>query len=208
MADIKAEIKREGNDFEPEGWDWRYYFEKAKKHKYDMDENEIRPYLELNNVRDGAFYMAKRLYGITFRPLEYMPKPHPEAQVFECIDKDGKPLGILYFDFFPRASKSGGAWCGEYCNFTKPSAGEPALLSPDEATTLFHEFGHGLHSLFCDVHYTGVSGVPRDFVELPSQIDEHFTFEPEMLQVYAKHRKCCRYMRNITRQARSCRPNW
>ena len=98
LADIKAEIKREGNDFEPEGWDWRYYFEKAKKHKYDMDENEIRPYLELNNVRDGAFYMAKRLYGITFRPLEYMPKPHPEAQVFECIDKDGKPLGILYFD--------------------------------------------------------------------------------------------------------------
>ena len=208
LADIKAEIKREGNDFEPEGWDWRYYFEKAKKHKYDMDENEIRPYLELNNVRDGAFYMAKRLYGITFRPLEYMPKPHPEAQVFECIDKDGKPLGILYFDFFPRASKSGGAWCGEYrpqsydengnkvvpvvtivCNFTKPSAGEPALLSPDEATTLFHEFGHGLHSLFCDVHYTGVSGVPRDFVELPSQIDEHFTFEPEMLQVYAKHYK-------------------
>ena len=206
LADIKEEIKREGNDFEPEGWDWRYYFEKAKKHKYDMDENEIRPYLELNRVREGAFYMAKRLYGVTFRPLEYMPKPHPEAQVFECIDKDGKSLGILYFDFFPRASKRGGAWCGTYrpqsydgngnrivpvvtivCNFTKPSAGQPALLSPDEATTLFHEFGHGLHSLFRDVRYTGVGGVPRDFVELPSQIDEHFTFEPEMLQVYAKH---------------------
>ena len=104
LADIKEEIKREGNDFEPEGWDWRYYFEKAKKHKYDMDENEIRPYLELNRVREGAFYMANRLYGVTFRPLEYMPKPHPEAQVFECIDKDGKSLGILYFDFFPRAS--------------------------------------------------------------------------------------------------------
>ena len=162
--------------------------------------------------------MAKRLYGITFRPLEYMPKPHPEAQVFECIDKDGKPLGILYFDFFPRASKSGGAWCGDYrsqsydtngnkvvpivtivCNFSKPSAGEPALLSPDEATTLFHEFGHGLHALFCDVHYQGVSGVPRDFVELPSQIDEHFTFEPEMLQVYAKHYQ--------TGAARLSRPN-
>ena len=162
--------------------------------------------MELNRVREGAFYMAKRLYGVTFRPLEYMPKPHPEAQVFECIDKDGKLLGILYFDFFPRASKRGGAWCGTYrpqsydgngnrivpvvtivCNFTKPSAGQPALLSPDEATTLFHEFGHGLHSLFRDVRYTGVGGVPRDFVELPSQIDEHFTFEPEMLQVYAKH---------------------
>ncbi len=208
LADIKAEIKREGKDFEPEGWDWRYYFEKAKKHKYDMDENEIRPYLELNQVREGAFYMAKRLYGITFRQLEYMPKPHPDAQVFECIDKDGKPLGILYFDFFPRTSKRGGAWCGGYrpqsydehgnkvvpvvtivCNFTKPSAGEPALLSPDEATTLFHEFGHGLHSLFRDVRYSGVGSVPRDFVELPSQIDEHFTFEPEMLNVYAKHYK-------------------
>ena len=206
LADIKAEIRKEGKDFEPEGWDWRYYFEKAKKSKYNIDENEIRPYLELNHVREGAFYVANRLYGIHFRQLEYMPKPHPEAQAFECIDKDGKTLGIIYFDFFPRTSKGGGAWCGSYrpqsyddkgnritpvvtivCNFTKPSAGQPALLSPDEATTLFHEFGHGLHSLFRDVHYAGVGGVPRDFVELPSQIDEHWTFEPEVLKVYAKH---------------------
>lgn len=208
LADIKAEIKKEGENFEPEGWDWRYYFEKAKKAKFNIDENEIRPYLELNNVRDGAFYMAKRLYGITFRKLEYMPLPHPEAQAFECIDKDGTSLGIIYFDFFPRESKRGGAWCGSYrpqsydkngnkvlpivtivCNFTKPAAGEPALLSPDEATTLFHEFGHGLHGLFKNVHYSGVSGVPRDFVELPSQINEHWTFEPDMLKVYAKHYK-------------------
>lgn len=208
LADIKAEIKKDGQKFSPEGWDWRYYFEKAKKAKFNIDENEIRPYLELNNVREGAFYMAKRLYGITFRKLEYMPLPHPEAQVFECIDKDGTSLGIIYFDFFPRESKRGGAWCGSYrpqaydkngnkvlpivtivCNFTKPAAGEPALLSPDEASTLFHEFGHGLHGLFKDVHYSGVSGVPRDFVELPSQINEHWVFEPEMLKVYAKHYK-------------------
>lgn len=206
LEDIKAEIKKEGKKFKPEGWDWRYYFEKAKKAKFNIDENEVRPYLELNHVREGAFYVAGRLYGIRFRPLTYMPLPHPEAQVFECIDKDGKTLGIIYFDFFPRDSKRGGAWCGGYrpqsydehgnriipvvtivCNFTKPTEGQPALLSADEASTLFHEFGHGLHSLFRDVHYSGVSGVPRDFVELPSQINEHWAFEPEVLKVYAKH---------------------
>ena len=206
LADIKAQIKKEGGKFKPEAWDWRYYFEKAKKEKYSIDENEIRPYLELNHVREGAFYVAGRLYGISFRPLDYMPKPHPEAQLFECTDKDGKLLGIISFDFFPRTSKNGGAWCGSYrqqnyddkgnkvvpivtivCNFSKPSAGQPALLSADEATTLFHEFGHGLHGLFKDTHYNQVSSVPRDFVELPSQIDEHWTFEPEVLKVYAKH---------------------
>ena len=208
LADIKAEIKKEGGKFEPQGWDWRYYFEKAKSAKFSIDENEVRPYLELNNVREGAFYVANRLYGIRFRALGYMPLPHPEAQAFECIDKDGRPLGLLYFDFFPRESKGGGAWCTTYrqqqydrqgnkvvpvvsivCNFTKPSAGEPALLSMDEANTLFHEFGHALHALFCDVHYTGVAEVPLDFVELPSQIDEHWAFAPEVLKVYAKHYK-------------------
>ncbi len=208
LKDIEAEIKKDGKKFKAEGWDWRYYFEKAKKAKFNIDENEVRPYLELGNVRDGAFYVANRLYGIKFRPMEYMPLPHPEAQASECIDKDGKTLGIIYFDFFPRDSKRGGAWCGGYrpqsydehgnrvipittivCNFTKPAAGEPALLSADEANTLFHEFGHGLHNLFRDVHYSGVSGVPRDFVELPSQIMEHWVFEPEVLKVYAKHYK-------------------
>lgn len=208
LADIQKEIKKDGKSFKAEGWDWRYYFEKAKKDKYNVDENEVRPYLELNHVREGAFYVANRLYGIKFRKLDYMPLPHPDAQAFECTDKDGTKLGLIYFDFFTRESKRGGAWCGSYrpqsyddkgnrvipivtivCNFPKPAAGEPALLSVDEATTLFHEFGHGLHGLFRDVHYSGVSGVPRDFVELPSQIDEHWAFEPEVLQHYAKNYK-------------------
>ena len=205
LADINAEIKKEGGNFEAEGWDWRYYFEKAKKAKFDLDENQVRPYLKLDNVRDGAFYVANKLYGITFTPVNNIPLPHPEAQAFECKDKDGSYLGILYFDFFPRASKRGGAWCGTYrsqtyqdgkrlgpivtivCNFSQPAEGQPALLSADEAETLFHEFGHGLHNLFKDVHYYGVSGVPRDFVELPSQVMEHWVFEPEVLKVYAKH---------------------
>ena len=205
LADINAEIKKEGSNFEAEGWDWRYYFEKAKKAKFNLDENEVRPYLKLDNVREGAFYVANKLYGITFTPLKDMPLPHPEAQVFECKDKDGTHLGVIYFDFFPRASKRGGAWCGTYrsqtykdgkrlapvvtivCNFSQPAPGQPALLSADEATTLFHEFGHGLHNLFKDVHYYGVSGVARDFVELPSQVMEHWVFEPEVLKVYAKH---------------------
>lgn len=207
LADIQNEIKKEGNSFEAEGWDWRYYFEKAKKAKFNLDENQIRPYLPLNQVREGAFYVANKLYGITFTQLKDMPLPHPDALCFECKDKDGTHLGVLYMDFFPRASKRGGAWCGSYrsqtyadgkrqgpvvtivCNFTQPAAGEPALLSADEAATLFHEFGHGLHNLFKDVHYYGVSGVPRDFVELPSQIMEHWVFEPEVLKVYAKHYK-------------------
>ena len=198
LADINAEITAEG-------WDWRYYADRAKKAKFDLDENQVRPYLKLENVRNGVFYVANKLYGITFTQLDNLPLPHPDAQAFECKDKDGSHLGVLYMDFFPRASKKGGAWCGSYrsqtykdgkkvapvvtvvCNFTKPAAGQPALLSADEANTLFHEFGHALHNLFKDVHYYGVASVPRDFVELPSQIDEHWAFEPEVLNVYAKH---------------------
>lgn len=205
LADINAEIKKEGGKFKAEGWDWRYYAEKAKKAKYDLDENQIRPYLKLDNVREGAFYVANQLYGITFTPIKNIPLPYPKAEAYECKDKDGKHLGVLYMDFFPRASKKGGAWCGTYrsqtykdgkrvgpvvtiaCNFTPPAAGKPALLSADEASTLFHEFGHGLHNLFKNVHYYGVSGVPRDFVELPSQVMEHWAFEPQVLKVYAKH---------------------
>lgn len=205
LNDIQAEIKKDGQSFEAEGWDWRYYFEKAKHAKYAIDENEIRPYLQLDSVRQGAFYVANRLYGITFTRLNDIPLPHPDAQAFECKDKDGTSLGVLYMDFFPRASKRGGAWCGTYrsqtyadgkrvgpvvtvvCNFTQPSAGQPALLSVDEAKTLFHEFGHALHNFFKDTHYYGVSGVPRDFVELPSQVMEHWVLEPEVLKVYAKH---------------------
>ncbi len=205
LADIKAEIKKDGKDFEPAGWDWRYYADRAKKAKYDFDENLIRPYLKLENVRDGMFLFANKLYGVTFTGIDSIPLPHPDAVAFECKDKDGSHLGVLYFDFFPRESKRGGAWCGQYrgqtykdgkkvapvvtivCNFTKPSAGQPALLTADEAETMFHEFGHALHNLFRDVHYYGVSSVPRDFVELPSQVNEHWVFEPEMLKEYAKH---------------------
>ncbi|MCC8152904.1 MAG: M3 family metallopeptidase [Tannerellaceae bacterium] len=205
LADIQAEIKKEGKNFTAEGWDWRYYFEKAKKAKFDLDENEVRPYLKLENVYEGMFYVAMKLYGITFTPIHNIPLPHPDAVAFECKDKDGTHLGVLYMDFFPRASKRGGAWCGQYraqtyengkrlapivtivCNFTPPAPGQPALLSADEAETMFHEFGHALHNLFRDVHYYGISGVPRDFVELPSQVMEHWVFEPEVLKVFAKH---------------------
>lgn len=205
LADINAEIKKDGKTFSAEGWDWRYYADRARKAKFDFDENQIRPYLKLENVRDGIFYVCQQLYGISFSALTDIPLPHPEAQAFECKDKDGSHLGVLYMDFFPRASKRGGAWCGTYrsqtyengkkvapvvtivCNFTKPSEGQPALLSADEANTFFHEFGHALHNLFKDVHYYGVANVPRDFVELPSQIMEHWVFEPEVLKVYAKH---------------------
>ncbi len=205
LNDIQAEIKKDGKNFEAAGWDWRYYFGKATKSKFDLDESQIRPYLKLENVREGAFYVAKKLYGISFTAIRNIPLPHPDAEAFECKDKDGTHLGVLYMDYFPRDSKRSGAWCGTYrsqtyennkrvapvvtivCNFSQPTSGQPALLSADEANTLFHEFGHALHNLFKDVHYYGISGVPRDFVELPSQIMEHWVFESEVLKIYAKH---------------------
>lgn len=204
-GDLQAMMRKDGIKGELQSWDWRYYNEKVKKARFDLDENQIRPYLKLENVRNGMFYVANRLYGITFTELTDIPKPHEEAVAFECKDGDGTLLGVLYMDYFPRPGKRGGAWCGGYrsqtyqdgkrvapvvtivTNFTRPSNGQPALLSPDEANTMFHEFGHALHSLFRDVHYYGVAGVPRDFVELPSQIMEHWVFEPEVLKVYAKH---------------------
>lgn len=205
LADIQAEIRKEGKNFTAEAWDWRFYADRAKQSKYAFDENEIRPYLKLENVRDGMFLLANKLYGISFTPIENIPLPHPDAEAFECKDTSGVHLGVLYLDYFPRASKRGGAWCGRYrsqtyengerkapvvtivCNFTKPTEGQPALLTADEASTMFHEFGHAVHSLFGDVHYYGIAGVPRDFVELPSQLNEHWVFEPEMLKLYAKH---------------------
>lgn len=207
LADIQEEMKKDGRDFTAEGWDWRYYADRAKRAKYAFDENELRPYLKLENVRDGLFYCANKLYGITLTQIKNVPLPHPETQAFEVKDAKGKHIAILFMDFFPRASKRGGAWCGTYrdqtyekgkkitpvvtivCNFTKPAAGEPALLTADEASTMFHEFGHALHQFFQDVHYQGISNVPRDFVELPSQINEHWCFAPEVLKVYAKHYK-------------------
>lgn len=204
-ADLQAMMEKEGVGGELQGWDWRYYNEKVKKEKYDVDENELRPYFKLENVLEGLFYVVNRLYRIRFTAINDIPKPHEDALAFECTDEGGGHRGVLYMDFFPRASKRGGAWCGTYrsqtceggqriapvvtivCNFTKPSAGQPALLSIDEAETMFHEFGHALHGFFKDVRYYGVSSVPRDFVELPSQIMEHWVLEPEVLKIYARH---------------------
>ncbi|MDR1407889.1 MAG: M3 family metallopeptidase [Tannerella sp.] len=205
LADMQALMKQEGVEGELQGWDWRYYNEKVMKARFEIDETAVRPYMQLEKVREGLFYVANKLYGITFTEIKNIPLPHEDAVAFECKEADGTHLGVLYMDYFPRASKRGGAWCGGYrqqtyedgkrvapivtivCNFTKPAAGQPALLSVDEAETMFHEFGHALHSLFKDVHYYGVSGVPRDFVELPSQVMEHWVLEPEVLKIYARH---------------------
>ncbi len=208
--DIQSMIDRDGGKFKLASWDWWYYSEKVRKEKYDLDEEQIRPYFELTNVREGAFAVANKLYGLTFTELRNMPLYHPECQTFEVKDKDGSVIGILYMDFFPRASKKGGAWMNNYrdqfhyegeadvrpvvsitCNFSKPSGDKPALLSFDEVETLFHEFGHGLHGLLSQCHYKTISGtsVSRDFVELPSQVMEHWAVEPEVLKMYAKHYK-------------------
>lgn len=205
-ADMQTLINRQSPKFELEAWDWRYYNEKVKKSKFDLDEETLRPYFRLENVRDGIFYVCNQLYGITFTELTNLPKYHEEVVTYECKDADSSLLGILYMDFFPRPGKRGGAWCGTYrsqtvdakgnrvapvttivSNFTRPSGDAPALLSLDETETFFHEFGHALHNLFKNVNYYGTSGVPRDFVELPSQIMEHWAFEPQVLKVYAKH---------------------
>ncbi len=206
-ADLQAAIKADGQSFKLEPWDWRYYSERVKKARYDFDEEALRPYFKLDNVRDGAFYVANKLYGITFAERTDIPKYHPEVRTFEVKDADGSFLGVFMTDYYPRPGKRGGAWSGRYrgqwfkdgkdirpivvnvCNFSRPAGDAPALLSLEEAETLFHEFGHGLHSLFSRVHYHGVARVPRDFVELPSQIMENWVLEPEVLKVYAKHWK-------------------
>lgn len=192
-----------GADFQ--SWDWRYYSEKMMKTKFNLEEDDLKPYFKLENVTEGIFFVASKLYGISFTEVKDAPVYFPDVKLFECRDADGSHLGVLYFDFHPRESKRGGAWCGTYrsqgydeskrippvvtivCNFTAPSAGKPALLTTDEVETLFHEFGHALHNLLKDVRYRGLSSVPRDFVELPSQIMEHWAFEPAVLKKYAKH---------------------
>lgn len=207
LNDIREEIKRDGGNFEPEGWDYRYYLNKAKQRKFAVDEEQIRPYLEINNVREGIFYVANKLYGLTFKERKDLPVYEPTAQSFEVIDKDGKTLAIFYSDYYPRDGKGAGAWCTAFrgqdykgneriipivvnvCNMTSPSGDKPALQNIDNVTTMFHEFGHALHSFMRDVHYNNTSNVERDFVELPSQINEHWAFEPEVLKVYAKHYK-------------------
>ena len=208
--DMQTMINKEGGKFKLESWDWWYYSEKVRKEKYDLDEEQIRPYFELNNVRDGVFAVANKLYGLTFTRLNNMPVFHPECEVYEVKDGDGSEIGVLYMDFFPRASKKGGAWMTVYReqyitkdgknirpvvsitgNFSKPAGDKPALLSYEDVETLYHEFGHGLHGLLSQCRYEGLAGtnVARDFVELPSQVMEHWAAEPEVLKVYAKHYK-------------------
>lgn len=206
--ELQAIIDREGVDFNLQPWDWRYYTEKLRKEKYDLSDEELKPYFSLENVKKGIFTVANNLYGITFRTLSDTPLYHPDVTAYEVIDTDGSHLGILLMDFHPRESKRGGAWMSSYrkqfinengsnirpiitmvCNFSKPTATEPALLTFDETSTLFHEFGHALHGLLSNSTYYSLTGtsVPRDFVELPSQIMENWAAEPEVLKLYARH---------------------
>lgn len=206
LDDIREEIRREGGNFEPAGWDYMYYLDKAKQRKFSVDEQQVRAYLEIGNVMQGIFHVAGKLYGLTFNEITAeVPSYEPTAKAYEVMDKDGTRLAIFYSDPFPRASKRAGAWCTSFrgqryegdervipivvncCNMTTPNAEGYALQSIDNVETLFHEFGHALHSFMRDVRYNGAAGVERDFVELPSQINEHWAFEPEVLNVYAKH---------------------
>ena len=205
--DIQQEITASGESFEPAPYDWRYYTEKIRQKRYAIDEAELKPYFSLASVTQGAFDVSNKLFGLTFERREDVPVYHEEVEVYEVVDKDGRHLGLLYADFFPRASKRGGAWMTSYkrqstvdgervtpiisivCNFTKPVGDQPALLTFDEANTLFHEFGHALHGLLSNVTYESLSGtsVSRDFVELPSQIMENWAADSEVLKSYAKH---------------------
>jgi peptidyl-dipeptidase Dcp len=197
-------INQEKGKFKLEPWDWWYYSEKIKKSKYDLDDEITRPYFRIDNVMEGMFYVANRLYGLNFTKRSDIPKYHPDVNTFE-VTRDGKHVGILMIDNYPRPSKRGGAWCGTFrsqkrdlngkmvypvvtmvTNSTMPSAEKPSLLTAMEAETLFHEFGHALNNLLSNITYPG-SSIPRDFVELPSQIMEHWVLEPEVLKVYAKH---------------------
>jgi len=204
VKEMQKIIDREGGKFKLEPFDWWFYAEKLRKEKYDLNDSELRPYFKLENVRDGAFSVANKLFGITFTTLTDLPLPHPDAQVYEVKEADGSHLGILYMDFYPRESKQQGAWCGTYrsyhivngksvtpvvttvFNFTSPSDNLPALISVEEASTLYHEFGHALDALFNKCTYNQ-SFVAWDFVELPSQLMEHWATEPEVLNMYAKH---------------------
>lgn len=205
VKDMQALMTKEGINDKIQPWDWFYYAEKVRAAKYDLDENQIKPYLPVNQVRDGAMAVANKLYGITFKEVSGYPVINPETQVFEVFDKDGSLLSVLTWDFFPRASKRGGAWCSrlksqEYvdgkrvapivtitCNFTPPVGDVPGLLTMDEASTLFHEFGHAIQGMLTDTKYPGLTGNPRDFVEFPSQVMENWAFNPQVLKTYAKH---------------------
>lgn len=208
-ADIAKLLKADTLEGGVQPYDWRYYTEKIRKERYSLDEQELKPYFSLDGVRNGIFLVCDRLYGLKFRQVKDAPVYHKDVTTWEVTDADGKLLGLLYMDFFPRAGKKGGAWMTSYrkqktvdgkriapiisivCNFTKPTATTPSLLTFDEASTFFHEFGHALHGLMSNVTYETLSGtaVPTDFVELPSQVMENWAAEPEVLKLYAKHYK-------------------
>jgi peptidyl-dipeptidase Dcp len=210
--DIQAVIdksgQKTGEHFELKPWDWEFYSEQVRKAKYDLDENEVKPYFEVNNVlQNGVFYAANQLYGITFKERKDLPVYQPDVRVFEVTDKDGSPLGLMYFDYFKRDNKQGGAWMSNFvgqskllgtkpviynvANFTKPAPGQPALISFEDVTTMFHEFGHALHGLFAAEEYPTLSGtnVARDFVEFPSQFNEHWALYPQVFQHFAVNYK-------------------
>jgi peptidyl-dipeptidase Dcp len=205
-ARMQKLIDQEGGGFTLAPWDWQFYAERVRKADFDIDESEVRPYFELNRVlKDGVFFAATRLYGITFAERHDIPVYQPDVRVWEVRDADGTPLGLFYGDFFSRSNKAGGGWTSSYVgqskllgtknvvtnnvNVTRPAAGEPALLTSDQVTTMFHEFGHALHSLFSTVRYPRSNGIVRDFTEFPSQLNEHWAFDPVVFASYAKHYK-------------------
>lgn len=207
LDELQAIADAQQAGYKIESWDWWYFAEQLRKQKYGLDENELKPYFVLENVRNGMFWVANRLFGITFRKVDEAPKYHIDNEVYEAIEADGTHIGILYLDYHPRSGKDGGAWCTTYrqsyynaenqkvhpivsivCNFTQPTTDMPSLLTWDETETLFHEFGHALHSLFSNGKYKRTSGdVPLDYVEFPSQIMENWAGEPQVLKQYAKH---------------------
>ena len=200
-ADVAAGLLPAGSRIRP--WDYMYYAEKVRKARYDLDEEEVSEYFKMENVRAGVFGTASRLYGISFEPIEGVALYNPEAEAFKVIDSDGSLIGVIITDYYPRDSKRGGAWMTNFVeqsegvrpvivnvgNFNKPEEGKPALLTIDQVETMFHEFGHALHGLLSQCKYEGVSGtnVKRDFVEFPSQVNENWAFEPEVLATYAFH---------------------
>jgi len=205
-SDIQALINQQKGGFQLQPWDWNFYAEQVRKARFNLDEKEVRPYFELNKVlQDGVFYAANQLYGLTFKKRTDIPVYQPDVLVFEVFDKDGSPLGLFYGDYFKRDNKGGGAWKSNMvgqskllgtkpviynvCNFTKPAPGQPALISFDDATTMFHEFGHALHGFFASQEYPSLSGtsVARDFVEFPSQFNEHWALDPKIFKNYAVH---------------------
>lgn len=207
-ADIQAVIDQQKGGFKLQPWDWDFYAEQVRKQKYDLNESDVKPYFELNKVlQDGVFYAANQLYGLTFKERHDIPVYQKDVRVFEVIDKDGKTIGLFYCDYFKRDNKNGGAWMSNMvdqskllgtqpviynvCNFTKPAPGQPALISFDDVTTMFHEFGHALHGFFADQQYVNISGtsVARDFVEFPSQFNEHWALYPQVFKNYAVHYK-------------------